>query len=385
MRVVLASDFFSPRYGGISIHIEHLAKYLSKRGNKVFIVTTAGSKPCVEFSGDGFTVTRIPFPLYSNLLIPKRKLIRILDNVFASVDPDIVNVHHAFSPVAVSTPKALSGYDISSVLTNHSISIGFDVYKSQWSRLARFLSTYTVLRSIKSYDGVIAVSKIAADFIKNFTDKPVNIIPNGVDLDEFKVKGSKSDFGLDEDVTLFIMVGRSTLKKGYELGLYTFKLLLKYYPDSMLLFAGPRGWTAKYINLTARVFNIEDKIKVLGFIPRLDLIKLYKAADIFLHFPWGGESFGIVLLEAMASETPIIASSGDGLKYILEKSGAGLVVTSYNPWEIVKKILMVLKNDDLRRNLVLNGRKFVRRYSWANLVKKVEQVYKTVLDEGVKE
>jgi glycosyltransferase involved in cell wall biosynthesis len=154
---------------------------------------------------------------------------------------------------------------------------------------------------------------------------------------------------------------------------------LKIYPNSRLLIAGPSGWIAKYITVTAKLFGIQDKVKVLGFIPRVELIKLYKAADIFLHLPWGGESFGIVLLEAMASETPIVASSGDGLKYILERSGAGIVVTSYNPQEIVKRIVKVLKDDGLRERLIVNGKRFVERYSWDKLVKDVINVYEAVL------
>ncbi|MGQ4892018.1 MAG: glycosyltransferase family 4 protein [Candidatus Njordarchaeia archaeon] len=381
MRIVLASDFFFPRSGGISVHLEHLAKYLVRSGHRVYIVTTSGVNPCLEVADDGFGVIRLPFPLYSNLLIPKRELVVGLRHVIERVDPDLVNVHHAFSPVAVSIPRALSNYSLPKVLTNHSVSIGFDAYRNhQLFRIARILSTYTVLRSIRGYDRVIAVSKIAADFIQNFIDKPVDIIPNGVDLEEFEVRGSKGDFGLDDDTNLIIMVGRSTLKKGYELGLYVFKQLLKIYPNSMLLIAGPSGWIAKYIMITAKIFGIQDRVKVLGFIPRVDLIKLYKAADVFLHLPWGGESFGIVLLEAMASKTPIVASSGDGLKYILEKSGAGLIVTSYNPQEIVNSIVKVLKDDELRERLITNGERFVKQYSWDRLVRKVLHVYKSVLD-----
>ena len=312
-------------------------------------------------------------------MIPKKKLIKNVECIINDIDPDLVNVHHAFSPMTVTIPKAISINNIPKILTNHSVPICYDIYRSQWSKIARLLSVYTVLKHIRHYDRFIAVSRIAADFIKNFVNKTIYIIPNGVDLEEFNVKGSKEDFNISEDTNLFIMVGRSTLKKGYELGLLTFKHLLKHYPNSMLLIAGPTGWIAKYITVVSKILRISDKVKVLGFIPRERLIKLYNAADVFLHFPWGGESFGIVLLEAMASGTPIVASSGDGLKYILEKSKAGIVVTSYNAYEIVKAIIKVLKNDNLREELIVNGKKFAERYSWFRLVKHVDKVYKMAL------
>ena len=378
LKIVLASDFFIPRIGGISIHLLHLGKYLVRLGHRVYVITTAGSRPSFERFREGFAVIRIPSPLYSNLIIPKKKLIIGLKNVIGEIDPDVINVHHAFSPISVSMPRAVSDR-IPKILTNHSVPIGYDFYKRYWSKFTKFLSFNTVFKAIRSYDIVVAVSEIAKDFIKNFVIRPIYVIPNGIDLEEFNVKASKDEFGIDEDTTVFLMVGRASIKKGYEFGLYIFKKVLKFVPNSILLIAGPDGLFAKYIELASRVLGIGEKVRVLGHISREKLVKLFKVADLFLHCPWGGESFGIVLLEAMAGGTPIVASDGDGLKYILEKSGAGVVVKSYDPSEYVRQVLRILKDDEFRNRLIENGLNFAKKYSWSNIVKKVEYVYNLAL------
>ena len=379
LKIGILSDFFHPRSGGIAVHIEQLSKYLKKRGHEPVIITTAGCDAGLE-KYNRICVIRFPASVSKNLLFPNLKLERKIQYILDQLDFDLLNAHHAFSPMGIYTSKMGQILNIPSILTNHSIPMGFAYYKFIWARVAKLLSTYTILRSLSRYERVIAVSKIAAEFIRYFNKNRVTIIPNGVDLEEFKIKGYKEEFGLKEEDPLLIMVGRSTLKKGYEVGLLTLRWILKRFPRAKLFITGVNGVIRSYIYGLAKVFGVAKAVKIPGFLPREKLIKLYWASDVLLHFPYGGESFGIVLLEAMASETPIVATHGDGLQYILNGSGSGFVSYSYDPRKLANLVIKILESEELKRRLGRAGRKIAEYYSWNRIVDKVIAVYKEAIE-----
>ncbi len=378
MKIAILTDFFYPRFGGIATHIEGLAHNLLKEGWNPIVVTTAGKKPCLDFL-NLIPIIRIPAPVTSTLMFNINGLKTRVLKTIQVINPDIIHAHHAFSPMGIIASLISKQLGIPSILTNHSIPPGYWENRYGWYLLAKLLRTYTILKSIKMYDEVIAVSPLAADFISKFYPGKIHIIPNAIDLDEFRIKARKSELGIDNDSPIILMVGRSSPRKGYELALLTLKILMKKLGDIKLIIAGPTGIHRSYLRTLAKLLRVEKNLWLPGYLPRKKLLILYKVADIFLHVPYGGESFGIVLLEAMAAGIPIIATKGNGLRYVLEKSGAGICIPNPSPAKLSNTIMYLLENEELRRKMSQSGQNYVKKFSWRNVIKCIIGLYEKLL------
>ena len=382
MKILLVTDFFYPRYGGIATHVHGLAKSLEKIGYAPIILTTAGNKTGFD-TYDGIPVYRYPSPVALTFLVGLEKLRKNIKFIVSTINPDILHAHHAFSPLGTITPLIGRELNIPTVLTNHSIPPAYYSAKELWYRVAKLLRTYSILRGLRAYNRVIAVSHVAADFISKFYHGKITIIPNAIFLEEFNVNVSRKELGIPEDDFVVLMVGRSSPRKGYEVALLAFKKVVKKMPNAHLYVIGVSGFQKAFIIGLAKLMKIEENVHVLGYLPRETLIKYYKVADVFLHAAYGGESFGIVLLEAMAAGTPIVSTSGDGLKAVLKNSGAGICVDIPSPIKISASIIMLLKDPELRRRMGENGKNYVKRYSWDYVIREIKNVY-TELKSGAK-
>ena len=383
MRIVLLTDFLYPRYGGISTHVEGLVKALIREGHKAIVITTAGDKRGFDKLDDMITVYRDPAPVLTTLIFNIERLKKRIESVIGKIDPDILHAHHAFSPMGIITPEIGKKLGIPTVLTNHSVPFGFYVARYQWYTIAKLLATFSALRSLRMYDRVIAVSPVAAEFISKFYRGKIHIIPNAIHLDEFdKIEASKEELGLNKDEPLILMVGRASLKKGFELALLAFKKVVDEVPNARLFIVGLTGFLRSYINGLVKFLKLEENVYIPGYVPRETLIKFYKAADVFIHTAYGGESFGIVLIEAMAAGTPIVSTAGDGLKHVLENSGAAICLDVPNPSTLAKAILKLLNDEDMRRSMSIAGRKYVKKYSWSRIVKRIIEIYNQLVENS---
>lgn len=380
MKVLVLTDFFYPRYGGVAAHVHGLTRALKLYYNdiKPVILTSAGNRKEVA-SFDGIPVIRFPYSIETTLMFNLERVTRELKYIISEIKPDLMHVHHAFSPMGISIPWISKSLKIPAILTNHSIPMGYYITRKVWYGLGRFLRTYSYLKSLRHYKHVIAVSHLAADFISKFYHGKITIIPNAIFTDEFNVNVDRRDLGISDDEYVILMVGRASIKKGFELAIISMRRIVKALPNVHLYIIGLTGWQKNMVEKMAKLMKLENNIHVLGYVPRSELIKYYKAADIFLHTAYGGESFGIVLLEAMASGTPIVATSGDGLKHVLEKSGAGVCLDYPSPSMISEVVLRILMNDELRRKMSINALKYVKRYSWKIIIKDIVRIYSEVL------
>jgi len=376
LRVLLASSFFYPRYGGVEYHVEGLARTLKKLGHEVIIITNSGSTG-VEVYKD-IPVIRISFKSLG--LLPATKLLLSkFKEIYKIIKPDIIHAHHAFSFLGLYSGKLAKELSIPSLLTNHSLPPFYEGLEPFWKMLANGLSLHEPFKYIQYYDAVLSVSRISAKFISHFYRGKVFVIPNAIDVSEFEIKVKRDELGVPEDVPVILTVGRASPKKGFERALAAFHYVVKTIPTARLYVIGPSGKYLSWLKKLAQILKVEENVYFLGFVPRETLIKMYKIADVFLHAAYGGESFGIVLLEAMAAGKPIVATAGDGLKEILEKSNSGFCIESGNPMEISKAIIKLIKNPELRLRLGRNGKRFVEQFSWDKVAERILTMYKSLI------
>ncbi len=316
MRILMLSEFYG-RTGGINTHMTELSRFL-------------------------------------------RHEVILSNNIESmNVRPDIVHIHHAFTPLTFKVLKVAKKREIPAIVTNHSIAPIYDSYFWKLFKLG--------FRYLNYANAIIAVSNVAKRFISNFTSKDIVVIPNGVDVEKFRpMKGKERSKAL-------LYIGRLSARKGVHiLAPLLFKCLKVL--DAELIIAG------KDEMFTLPVLKIQralcKNIRVLGFVPDGSLPKLYNYAAVTLMPSITMESFGITAIESLACSTPVVATKVGALPEIIKSGG----ITT-NLREFPKVVADLLSDPDRIRKLGREGRKLVEReYSWDVVAKRIESIYSKVLD-----
>jgi glycosyltransferase involved in cell wall biosynthesis len=237
---------------------------------------------------------------------------------------------------------------------------------------------YPYRRYINKASLITAVSRAAAKFIEHFTKgKEIVVVPNGVDVERFMIITGETISLLEEPIILY--VGRLAYRKGLHVLVRAMPLVLKEIPNTQLLIVG-EGYMDRFLRTLIKSLNLEENVKMLRFIPDEKLPELYASSHLFVLPSLYCESFGITLLEAMASGRPIIASSVGGIPEVVEDGVTGLLFRRGNVQELADKIIRVLNDNKLAQTLAFNARKLVKeRYSWAVIANKMEDLYEKTL------
>jgi len=288
-----------------------------------------------------------------------------LKGVIKEIKPDVVHAHHAFSPVSLFSLMVGKKLGIRTVLTNHSIQIMYE-FEYLWRPSSYILFPYR--QYINMADRIIAVSGAAASFISHFTDREVRVIPNGIFVEEFS-----------PDLKVFdgrsvLFVGRFSYRKGIPLLLEVMRRVVDNLPEARLTIAGT-GRSGGLLRTIIKALDLHNNIIVEENAARDRLIKLYQRANVFLMPSVFGEAFGVVLLEAMASKTPVVAIKQGGIGEVIRDGVTGFLVNRYDIGTMVEKILTLLKNPDLAREITCKAFEDVQRYDWKRVAREIESVY----------
>ena len=381
MRVALCTDYFYPSIGGVQSHIAGLASELERRGHEAVILAKQvradllnGSTLTLQSHKKVFYVKSI-FPLPIILVPPRPAEIR---EVITRGRFDIVHAHHAFTPTSLLSISSAEKLRVPSILTNHTIFLASDA-KHIWVPASYVLYPYR--RYINKASLITAVSRAAAKFIEHFAKgKEIIVVPNGVDVERFTFVAVKTSL-LEEPTILY--VGRLAYRKGLHVLVRAIPLVLKEIPDAQLLIVG-EGYMDSFLKMLIKSLNLEENVKMLGFISDENLPELYASSHLFVLPSLHCESFGVTLLEAMASGRPIIASNVGGIPEVIEDGVTGLLFRRGDAQDLADKIIKVLNDNKLARTLAFNARKLVKeRYSWTVIANKVEDLYEKTLNNRI--
>ncbi|MCD6171969.1 MAG: glycosyltransferase family 4 protein [Thermoplasmata archaeon] len=373
MKVAIIAEWIEDYAGGVARHVRELANHLYKNGIDVSIITN--NPEYIINDKKIFIVDGIREPFFKVNISPN--LSRELKNRIRNFD--LIHAHHAFSRLSLASISGASKLNIPSVLTTHTLSF-FPDYEYFWQFLSYIYPRYRI--TISKTDRIIAVSNAAKKFISYFANKEAIVIPNGVDIKKFRPynkKYARRKIGIEHDFPMILYIGRLVPRKGIDVLIFSMKKVVKKYPNAILFIAG-KGKILPILKAMANLAGVEKNIKFLGYVDDKILPYLYSAADVFVLPSITGESFGIVLLEAMASGTPIVATKVGGIVEIIENEKNGIIVESGNTKETAKAILKILEDDRIRKNFSKKGRKMAEdRYSWDKIVKKTINVYEKLM------
>jgi phosphatidylinositol alpha-mannosyltransferase len=219
--------------------------------------------------------------------------------------------------------------------------------------------------------GRIAVSGAARHFISRYFPGDYRIIPNGVDLEAF---ANAEPYEELRDGTLNILfLGRFEERKGLIHLLKGYHRLRKRRVDARLLVVGTGPKQREYRRFVG-LRGIRD-VEWLGRVSDEQKVRYFASADIYCAPNTGQESFGIVLLEAMAAGVPIVASDIHGFKRVVERNVQGILVEPRNPRAIAAALYALARDPELRHEMGEAGRRRAPEFSWDRVTERIVDFY----------
>lgn len=232
------------------------------------------------------------------------------------------------------------------------------------------------LNSVLKYLHVLtAVSDSGAAYAAKMTDLPITIIPNGIDLKKYKPLKVKKN----PDERMILYVGRLENRKGVKYLLQAYQLLEQENDDVRLVIAGD-GPDREKLELLSEDLKLK-KIDFLGFISEDLKLELLNKADLFCSPALFGESFGIVLLESMATDTVAVAGDNSGYTGLMQDVGALSIVNPTDTAEFARRLNLLLNQPDLRVLWQKWAKSYVKQFNYPNVVDQYEELYKDALKQ----
>jgi len=228
---------------------------------------------------------------------------------------------------------------------------------------------------IKHFDAFTAVSEPATEYLLSLKQVPITLVPNGIDIKRYSAKPSGS-FKHPKNKTIFY-VGRLEDRKGILYLLKAFDELTNEHDDVQLLIAG-KGPDEKSLKKYVSSNKISN-VTFLGFISDEEKIYHLHKADVFCSPAIYGESFGIVLLEAMAAECPIVAGDNTGYQSVLVDKGALSLVNPRDTIDFARRLSLMLYDEELRKIWKNWAKKYVRQFDYPKIADQYYQIYEQAI------
>lgn len=356
--------------GGVQEIVFQLQKDLNSRGHEAKIITPR-PRAHIEQPPEGMILVgrsaKMNTPFATMVDFGFEADPQEIDSILAHECFDVLHFHEPWIPLL--SRQILSRSRAVNVATFHGTPPQDIMSKSFLNIVIPY--TKSVLRYLHSYT---AVSDCAAEYIRSLTDQQVKIVPNGIDLSFYK---QIPQYKVSTGKKKILYVGRLERRKGTKFLIMAYARLREKYGNVELLIAG-KGIKRKSLERYVDMYEIPD-VKFLGFISDEEKIKLLNEADIYCSPAIFGESFGIVLLEAMAAGTPIVAGNNPGYASVMKDTGLLSLVTPQNTDDFAKRLELLLFDKNVRKVWVDWATKCVKGYSFDKITDQYEKIYKQAL------
>lgn len=364
--IVCPYSFDAP--GGVQFHVRDLAQALEERGHSVSVlapadddtpvpdhVTPAGRAVPVRYNG---AVARLTFGPLSAARV-RRWL--------AAGDFDVLHLHEPVTPSLGMLALWLAEGPV--VATFHS-----SLARSRALQIA-----YPIVRpSLEKISARIAVSEDARRTLVEHLGGDAVVIPNGVYVDQFAAARPDPRWtGTPEAPTVAFLGRLDEPRKGLPVLTAAVPAVLERYPGARFLVAG-RG-DAGAAQAREALGDRAGALEFLGGISDEDKAVLLASVDVYVAPQTGGESFGIVLVEAMSAGTTVVASDLGAFRRVLDDGRAGVLFRRDDPEDLARTLVRVLGDAEGRAAVVAHARTFVRRFDWSAVTRQVLTVYEMAL------
>ncbi len=393
MKILMLTWEYPPRVvGGISRVVSDLSKTLLKDGHDVTVITYRdGDSPYFE-DDKGVKVYRVD----NYMINPNNFIDWIMQMNFSMLAKaneiireegkfDVIHAHDWL--VAYSAKTLKNSYNIPIVATIHATEAGRNsgIHDEQ----QRYINDTEWMLTYEAAEVVVNSNYMKNELQRLFglPYEKINVIPNGVNMGLYN--GIERDYNFrrryamdNEKIILFM--GRLVYEKGIQHLIAAMPKILEGYHDTKLVICGKGGMLDE---LRRQVDNmgISNKVYFAGYMCGKDVQKMYKAADISV-FPSTYEPFGIVALEAMLSENPVVVSDIGGLNEIVEHRVNGMKTYCGNSNSIADSILELLYNPKLCSEITKKAKNKVRNeYNWSKIAQDTHFTYQKAICQSVAE
>ena len=393
MKILMLTWEYPPRVvGGIARVVNDLSKRLIKDGHEVTVVTyREGNAPYYEidkgvkvYRVDNFIINANNFTdwimqLNFNMVAKASELIR------KEGDFDVIHAHDWLVAYAAKTIK--HSFNIPLVATIHATEAGRNsgIHDEQ----QKYINDTEWMLTYEATEVIVNSNYMKGELQRLFglPFEKINVVPNGVNL--LTYSGVDRDyefrrrFAMDNE-KIILFVGRLVYEKGIQHLIAAMPKILERYHDAKLVIAG-KGGMIDELRQEAEYLGIGEKVYFAGYVGGKDVAKLYKAADIAI-FPSTYEPFGIVALEAMLAEKPVVVSDIGGLNEIVQHRENGMKCYAGNANSIADSILELLFNPELCNSITKKAKAKVRNeYNWNKIAQDTHFIYQKAICETIAE
>lgn len=371
MKIGLVCPYSIVKGGGVLEIVRALQSGIEERGHEAKIITPEPRdiedihrEDHIIFIGGG---ADFKSPLHTTAQFSLAADTTGITEMLVEEQFDILHFHEPWVPVL--SRQILSRSQSVNVATFH-------------AKLPETLMSQTVVRMVTPYTKAVlkqlheltAVSEAASEYVRTLTDEPVAIIPNGIDLSVFKRAPAKKRSASSK---MILYVGRLERRKGVEYLLQAYGLLVEKDPDIELVIAGDGPDREKLETLAAELEL--GNVTFLGYVTEAEKLQLLADADLFAAPALYGESFGIVLLEAMATGLVTVAGNNPGYASVLQDLGSLSLVNPKDTEQFARRLNVMLQDEELRKLWKKWAREAVKQYNYPLIVDKYVEVYETAM------
>ncbi|MER7396669.1 glycosyltransferase family 4 protein [Streptomyces sp. NPDC000151] len=364
MRIGIVCPYSWDVPGGVQFHIRDLAEHLIRLGHEVSVlapaddetplppyVVSAGRAVPVPYNG---SVARLNFGFLSAARVRRW----LHDGAF-----EVIHIHEPASPsLGLLACWAAQGPIVATFHTSN-------------PRSRAMIAAYPILQpALEKISARIAVSEYARRTLVEHLGGDAVVIPNGVDVDFFARAEPKKEW---QGRTIGFIGRIDEPRKGLPVLMKALPAILAEVPDARLLVAGRGDEKEAVAGLPA---ELRSRVEFLGMVTDEDKARLLRSVDLYVAPNTGGESFGIILVEAMSAAAPVLASDLDAFAQVLDQGEAGELFTNENAPALAAAAIRLLRDPARLAELRERGSRHVRRFDWSTVGADILAVYETVAD-----
>ncbi|MCW2277255.1 glycosyltransferase family 4 protein [Heliophilum fasciatum] len=393
MRILMLSWEYPPKsVGGLAPHVHGLAGELVRQGHEVHVVTQGDDQLPALDHDRGVVVHRIQAnSIWSLDFIGGIHQLNFVFLEKAMTLPsqygpfDIVHAHDWL--VAFAGRALKNAWEVPMIATIHATEWGR--HNGLHTDLQRYISQIEWWLCYESWRVIVCSQAMQGELQRIFqvpADK-LSVIPNGVHAEDFRADKVSPDFNRNwyasDHERILLYVGRLVWEKGIQVAIEAMPEILHTHPQVKLVIGGS-GVQRGYLEALARQRGVAHKVHFAGYLEHGPKVGLLRAAEVAL-FPSLYEPFGIVALEAMASNTPVLVSDTGGLGEIIQHRVNGVKAHVNNPGSVAYQVRQLLSDDRLAHAVTKQAAKDVtQKYSWQAIARTTGQLYETVLQQQPK-
>ncbi len=366
MKIALVSPYDYPYPGGVTEHIYHLNQEFTRRGHQVKIIAPSSTDRdelednVYKFGG----IVSLPVSGSWARISVSLRAYPSVKRILKQEQFEVIHLHEPLMPV------------LPLVVLRHSKTVNVGTFHAYRPSHPGYLYGKPLLRRfVNRLNGRIAVSLVALELVSRYFPGNYTVIPNGIDYDSFAAPAVRPMSQFDDGKLNILFMGRMEKRKGFRYLLRAFPYVKQEFPQARLIVAGAYQ-SHEVVSFQRYLHQLRlGDVEFVGRISEEDKPRYYRTCHVFCAPSTGFESQGIVLLEAMASGKPVVATDIPGYRHVIAHGREGLLVPPQDERALAAALVHLLADRELRERMGRQGQVKAQAYSWDKVAAKILDFY----------